>query len=82
MTPAPLLTRLADLDARLRCLPGDNPDYASDALLIAAEWIETAATTHGHLERMGDPFARALRARAVRLRDLAPIFAPPAQESA
>lgn len=81
--PAPKPPILAAIEQRLRALPADNPAFATDAVLVAADWIAEAAL---HLEIGGQrPSADAAHDMATRLRvlarqwrALAPVFAAPA----
>lgn len=81
----PMPPRFAVLLARLRALPTDNPRFACDALLIAADWCRDAAVHH-EIARQPEAadaqlrFAAELRAVEARARTLAPVFAPPAED--
>lgn len=80
----PLLARARD---RLRALPAANPRWGSDALLIAAEAFAEAALqfeVQRHVPAADGctALAEELRKLEARARGLAPVFAPPREESA
>jgi hypothetical protein len=80
MPDTPLI--LAELAARLRALPRDNPQWPADALLIGADALDVAAAeiearrTSSAFDGLAD-LATGLRALAERARAQAPIWAEP-----